>query len=158
MDEIMNHILNGDFKKEILSNGGFRFGKVTGIHSTLYKTDKIRITKIPGSEKSGGFYEAKIEVFDEDLYEIQKNSSSIDDINKGWKKKKTNSSMFPDYWSEEEIKKAIVEAYDNNGRGIITRIDDRNKPHKIGYTKDGIPIEFYLDNYPNSAFPNFNLE
>ena len=180
MDEIIEHI----YKIDIGRNG-----PKGGHHWNAFRRDRENIKILKWTALGKGFYHVDYKFFNQNAFDLAKNryerwkirpknknkqfefsdgNKTItlgNDISKWkqndyfWKKKKNGSTLFPDNWSGEEIKKAIVEAYDNNGRGLVKKYDrELDQYVKSGQTKDGIWIQFYLENTPSSAFPNFNLE
>ena len=161
LDQIIKHIMGGDVNK--IPHKGTPNINVTGVHSnkalkkleTLFGKGNVKITKqLPTPENyPRGFYDAEIKVFDKELYKTQRKiKDPRPDSELGWKKK--SSTMFPNGWSELKIRQAILEAAENQ----VLKKDKYGNPVKVGYTKEGIPLEFRVDNSPPSVFPNFDFK
>jgi hypothetical protein len=155
----MEHVIRGDVEKN--TKGAW---KATGVHSKeAIKSGNARFFGEKEYINNTKFYKSKVEVYSQSLADEQlaqkaiaesKNKTSdIPDEKIGWKKKKEVSTFFPDSWDAAKIKSKILEAAEN---GTETRIDKYGNLHEIGYTNDGIPLEFAVENNPPSVFANFN--
>jgi hypothetical protein len=84
--KFLNHIFNGEINSK---------GKATGLHhvGTSVNLGSAKVEPIPGTKNAMGVYKAKIEVYDSNTHQ--------------WVAKNTESTMFPDHWSREDVFKAI---------------------------------------------------
>lgn len=100
---------------------------------------------------SNGFYEWEVAYFSKNLHDSEKNQPGL--VKPAWFVKKNDSStMFPDDWTEDDVKNSIAEAY--------------SKKKKMK-NNDGDIVDIWLDSHWNqivfwhewnsvkSAYPSF---
>jgi hypothetical protein len=143
-EELQQHIFEGG----VNVTGANREYIAYGAHSkSALLTGRVKIIG-QKTDLGAGFYRARIAIYDERLYALQKNDSKITELDKGWKIKKEPSTFFPDNWSRSQIITAIEEAAKN------ARLEHGAL---IGRTKEGVLIRFLVDNVGEvkSTFPFF---
>ena len=172
LDQIIKHIMRGDVNKK---------GEGTGVHSLKALDGRnARLkpkTTLPSQNKYGFRERVQVQIWDENRF--NRTSSEFESWKKnlkregkdwtkenfrfgkntkdfGWTNKKETSTMFPNGWSELKIRQAILEAAEN-AKKVTDPMDPKKKATR-GFTKEGIPLEFRVDNSPPSVFPNFDIK
>jgi len=64
--------------------------------------------------------------------------------------------MYPDSWTKADIELKISQAWENGVRKVVDPEDSRRFAWR-GYTNDGIPLQFAIENQPSSVFANFEI-
>jgi len=66
------------------------------------------------------------------------------------------SAMFTDSWTEADIELKISQAWENGIKKVSDPLDPRKTAWR-GFTDDGIPLQFSVENAPPSVYANFDI-
>jgi hypothetical protein len=72
-----------------------------------------------------------------------------------WTTKGNATTLYPNSWDANTIELKISEAW-KNGVNELPSKSTEGQTVLIGYTNDGIPIQFAVENPPPSVFANFD--